>query len=575
MKHISMANRFFAVFALGILIFSQSVMGNTVVISDGGLMGPVTIDTDTLTATTGTDGHPIIQLSGSVMTMIQQKAAKGDTGATGSSGTNGVTPTISLGSWASGTTMALALTPSGTNPNAYVLSGTLLSGSNGTNGATGASGTNGANALNPNYSFSGTAVASGGSPTVTVTGTYPNQLVTFGLVTGSNGATGASGTNGTNAVNPNYSLSGTAVPPGGSPTVTVSGTYPNQSIVFGLVTGSTGLTGASGTNGTNGTNAANPSYTFSGTAVASGGSPTVIVTGTYPNQTITFGLVTGSTGATGLTGASGTNALNPNYSFSGTAVPAGGSPTVTVTGTYPNQVITFGLVTGSTGATGTTGSPGTNGTNAVNPNYTLSSTAVPSGGSPTVIVTGTYPNQSITFGLVSGSDGVNATTTVIATSTNNGIMSSTQAAQLAAHTAQLSGMPTYFSVIKSSTLRSVVTSSTSTGWQVSGSRNARVVYPVSVATTATLLASATAAVVLEIAPTNSTTATDWVEIDRVGNSQNLALLSGIITLNSTQGTSASLRGEIPSGNYIRIRSVIVTGSAVITTGTGIEYTVWP
>lgn len=72
--------------------------------------------------------------------------------------------------------------------------------------------------------------------------------------------------------------------------------------------GATGATGPAGANGTNGTNAANPNITPAVTALARNASPTVALSGTYPNLTMTFGFgairrvetYTGTTDANGL-----------------------------------------------------------------------------------------------------------------------------------------------------------------------------------------------------------------------------------------------------------------------------------
>lgn len=69
----------------------------------------------------------------------------------------------------------------------------------------------------------------------------------------------------------------------------------------------------------------------------------------------------GDKGDTGDTGADGADAATPNWTLQTSTVAAGGTPTVSETGTYPNQTITFGLVTGDTGATGAQGPQGNQG----------------------------------------------------------------------------------------------------------------------------------------------------------------------------------------------------------------------
>ena len=62
--------------------------------------------------------------------------------------------------------------------------------------------------------------------------------------------------------------------------------------------------------------------------------------------------------------------------------------------------------TGATGATGPQGPIGETGQNAVNPNFTIGTvTALPSGSDATVTLTGTYPNLILSFGIPRGADG--------------------------------------------------------------------------------------------------------------------------------------------------------------------------
>ena len=66
------------------------------------------------------------------------------------------------------------------------------------------------------------------------------------------------------------------------------------------------------------------------------------------------------TGATGATGAAGADAAQPDWTFATpTEVAVGGTPTLGVTGTYPTQTFTFGVVTGATGVQGVQGDVGT------------------------------------------------------------------------------------------------------------------------------------------------------------------------------------------------------------------------
>ena len=70
---------------------------------------------------------------------------------------------------------------------------------------------------------------------------------------------------------------------------------------------------------------------------------------------------TGPKGDKGDKGDAGADADTPNWTLQTSTVAAGGTPTVNATGTYPNQTITFGLVTGATGEQGEQGDVGNTG----------------------------------------------------------------------------------------------------------------------------------------------------------------------------------------------------------------------
>ena len=67
----------------------------------------------------------------------------------------------------------------------------LLKGDKGDKGDTGANGRDGANAVNPNFSIGTvTTLPSGSDATVTLTGTYPNLVLNFGIPRGADGSSG-------------------------------------------------------------------------------------------------------------------------------------------------------------------------------------------------------------------------------------------------------------------------------------------------------------------------------------------------------------------------------------------------
>lgn len=143
--------------------------------------------------------------------------------------------------------------------------------------------------------------------------------------------------------------------------------------------------------------------------------------------------------------------------------------------------------------------------------------------------------------------GTSTTMTLANASTTNGLMSR-------ADKSKLDGIASWS---WSSPSHSVVTGTGATGFQVSATRNATARYNVKVTTTASIAGNADGYLTLEMAPTNSATAGDWVEVGRCGNSQALTLA---VTLQSVQGTTCELTTDIPAGYYAKLRSVTTTGT---------------
>lgn len=104
---------------------------------------------------------------------------------------------------------------------------------------------------------------------------------------------------------------------------------------------------------------------------------------------------------------------------------------------------------------------------------------------------------------------------------------------------------------------SVQTSTGAVGTQVSSTHDSYVMVNTSVSTTATIAGNAAGDLVLEVAPTNSATAGDWVERGRNGNSQTLTLA---LTLQSVQLVKGQMVAFVPKGYYVKVRSVTGSGS---------------
>lgn len=136
------------------------------------------------------------------------------------------------------------------------------------------------------------------------------------------------------------------------------------------------------------------------------------------------------------------------------------------------------------------------------------------------------------------------------TTISNGLMTRAEAVKLDAMAANL---PWSWAT----TTRSIVTGTGATGFQVSSTRVSTVRYNTTVTTTASIAGNAGGYIALEVAPTNSATASDWVEMGRCGNSQALTLA---ITLQSVQGTTCQLAADVPAGYYAKLRSVTSQGT---------------
>lgn len=104
---------------------------------------------------------------------------------------------------------------------------------------------------------------------------------------------------------------------------------------------------------------------------------------------------------------------------------------------------------------------------------------------------------------------------------------------------------------------SVQTSTGAVGTQVSATQDALVMVDLSAATTASIAGNAGVDLVLEVAPTNSATAGDWVIKGRSGNAQALSLA---LTLQSVQTVKGQTIAYVPAGYYVKVRSTGITGT---------------
>jgi hypothetical protein len=103
-------------------------------------------------------------------------------------------------------------------------------------------------------------------------------------------------------------------------------------------------------------------------------------------------------------------------------------------------------------------------------------------------------------------------------------------------------------------------------FQPSATRWTNVRYSIDISTTVSLTGGAVGRVVLEMA-TNAGFTTGVQELQSFGNGNTGTLVVGLVL---TQLTTACLSGQVPPGNYVRIRTVNVTGSPSYTYISGQE-----
>lgn len=168
-------------------------------------------------------------------------------------------------------------------------------------------------------------------------------------------------------------------------------------------------------------------------------------------------------------------------------------------------------------------------------------------------------NQTLTLsGDVTGSGATAITATLKNTgtaSTYTGVTTDAQG-RVTAGTSQV--------VNNTPTVPMVTTAAAANGTQVSATQSALVSYSVTTSSTSTIAGASSVVAVLEICPTNSATAANWLTIATVQNGQTLTLA---VALQAVQTLSQGLAGVVPAGYYRRIRYTVTgTGSATFASG---------
>jgi arginase family enzyme len=103
----------------------------------------------------------------------------------------------------------------------------------------------------------------------------------------------------------------------------------------------------------------------------------------------------------------------------------------------------------------------------------------------------------------------------------------------------------------SSVVRTLQTSTGAVGFQVSATLPSTVYYSVQISTTIAVGGSSTGTVFLEVAPTNSAVAGDWVVDAQISNNQSFA---GLLTLSATQIMCFELVTYVPVGFFVKLRT---------------------
>ena len=250
-----------------------------------------------------------------------------------------------------------------------------------------------------------TVSAGSGSP-VSVSVSGGTAEVTVTQVGGDRGPTGATG--------PANSLTiGTVTTgaPGSTAVAVITGTAPNQAISFTIPRGDVGQQGAQGPVGSVGaTGPAGPPNSLtigSVVTLAAGSSAVATITGTSPNQVLSLSIPRGDTGVGGSSGEAGpAGPAGPANSLSIGTVTTGVTASATITGTAPNQTLSLVLPKGDKGDTGGVGSTGSAGpTGPAGPANSLSIGTVVTGGTASATITGTAPNQTLNLVLPKGDKG--------------------------------------------------------------------------------------------------------------------------------------------------------------------------
>lgn len=248
----------------------------------------------------------------------------------------------------------------------------------------------------------------GTNANASITGTAPNQILNLTIPRGDVGAAGTAGATGpVGPAGPANNLTIASVTTGNAGTsasVTISGTSPNQALLFTIPRGDVGATGATGSTGPQGpAGSAGSAATITvGTTTtgAAGTSASVTNSGTSSAAVFNFTIPQGATGAQGPAGATGATG----------ATGAAGPNTVTTSTTT--------TITGLIKGTGSVIAQAVAGTDYVTPG---SLAAVATSGSATDLTTGTLANARLASSVLRNDQAVACNDQVISRFAGNTI----------------------------------------------------------------------------------------------------------------------------------------------------------
>lgn len=271
-----------------------------------------------------------------------------------------------------------------------------------------------------------------------------------------------------------------------------------------------------------------------GLAIAAGSDPLQFARDPTDVSEVKYQLNQPAGSTNGMMAFNGTTKLVEVWPMSSSLTFTGGTITVTPA---------VGDVTGLTAAlAGKFSNPAGNATQCIRGDGSI--TACPGGsGTVTSITAGT----GLSGGTITSTGTISMTSTGTA-GTYSGVTTDAQGRVTAGTTLSINDAPG----------RSLVTTTASTGYQVSSTRNARVCYEGTVSTTSTIGGPASASVFIETADTNSTTPGDWTTkaVQTYTNTITLA-----VVLNQVQANNWSLCRDIPAGKFVRVRSGSISGTA--------------